>query len=94
MRVRYTLRAQRDLDAIFNYLDQRAPAAARTVKEVIERRISRLADFPFIAPVTNEPGVRELTILRYPYKVYYEIEAEEIWVIHIRDARRRPWQGE
>jgi toxin ParE1/3/4 len=94
MRVRYTLRAQTDLDAIFNYLDQRAPAAARAVKEVIERRISRLAEFPFMAPATDEPGIYELTIVRYPYKVYYEVHGEEVWIMHIRDARRRPWEGE
>ncbi len=94
MRVRYTLRAQSDLDAIYAYIDQRAPAAARSVKELIERRIARLADFPFMAPETDEPGIRELTILRFPYKVYYEVIGEEVWIIHIRDARRRPWIGE
>ncbi len=94
MRVRYTLRAQSDLDTIYTYLDQRAPAAVRAVKEVIERRIARLADFPFMAPTTDEPGIYELTIVRYPYKIYYEVEDEEVWIIHIRDARRRPRAGE
>jgi plasmid stabilization system protein ParE len=49
MKVRYTLRAQNDLDEIYTYLDQRAPAAARTVKELIERRIATLAEFPLMA---------------------------------------------
>jgi plasmid stabilization system protein ParE len=93
MRVRYTVRAQADLDAIFTYLDQRAPSAARSVKEMIERRIASLAYFPLAAPDTDEPGIRELTIVRYPYKVYYEVAADEVWIIHIRHAARRPWQG-
>jgi plasmid stabilization system protein ParE len=38
MWVRYTLQAQRDLDSIYTYLDQRAPAAAQSVKSLIERR--------------------------------------------------------
>jgi plasmid stabilization system protein ParE len=91
MRVRYTLRAQADLDAIFTYLDARAPAAAQSVKNLIERRISVLTDFPQIAPQTDEAGVYELTIIRYPYKVYYEISGHELWIVHIRDARRQPW---
>jgi toxin ParE1/3/4 len=91
MRVRYTRRAQSDLESIFTYLDQRAPAAARDVKELIERRIAGLTDFPLMAPETDEPGIRELTIIRYPYKVYYEVVEEEVWIIHIRDARRQPW---
>jgi toxin ParE1/3/4 len=91
MRVRYTLRAQADIDEIYTYLDARAPTAARAVKTTIERRIALLAKFPRIAPVTDQPGVYELTIVRYPYLVYYEIGDEEVRILHIRDARRRPW---
>ncbi len=83
--------AQNDLDTIYNYLDEKAPAAARAVKDLIERRISSLADFPLMAPATDEPGIRELKIVRYPYKVYYEIAGDAVWIVHIRDARRRPW---
>jgi toxin ParE1/3/4 len=94
MRVRYTLRAQSDLDAIYTYLDQRSPTAAQAVKNLIERRIYWLEDFPVIAPVTDEPGIYELTIVRYPYKVYYEIAGDEVWIVHIRDSRRQPWEAE
>ena len=68
--------------------------AAQAVKNLIERRNSRLSEFPFIAPVTDEPGIYELTIVRYPYKVYYEIAGDELWIVHIRDSRRQPWEGE
>ena len=40
---------------------------------------------------TGVAGVLELVVPRYPYKIYYRIEGEEIWVVHIRDARRAPW---
>lgn len=91
MRVRYTPRAQSDLDSIYTYLDQRSPAGTHSVKELIERRISRLADFPQMAPETDEPGIHELTIVRFPYKIYYEIAGDEVWIIHIRHTARRPW---
>jgi plasmid stabilization system protein ParE len=64
------------------------------VKLLLERRITRLAEFPLIAPSTDEPGVYELTITRYPYKIYYQVEGSEVWIVHIRDARRRPWEPE
>ena len=42
-----------------------------------------------MAPATDEPGILELPIVRYPYKVYYELMGdEEVWIIHIRDTRR------
>lgn len=94
MKVRYTLRALGDLEAIHEYLAERSPPAALSVKNAIERRISRLADFPLAAPVTDQPGVRELALARYPYKVYYEIGDGKLWILHIRHARRQPWEGD
>jgi len=91
MKVRYTPRAREDLEAIYRYLDQRSPAGAQSVKTTIERRIRRLADFPFIAPMTEEGGVDELSIIRYPYKVYCCVERDEERIVHVRhSSRRRP----
>ena len=94
MRVRYTLRARNDLDTIYTNLDQHNPMAAQAAKDLIERRIRRLGLFPLMAPVTDELGVLELSIVRYPYKVYYELKEDEVWILHIRDARRKPWRGQ
>ena len=94
MKVRYTLRARADLDAIYTDLDQRNPTAAQAVKDLIERRIRQLGRFPLMAPATDEVAVLELSIVRYPYKVYYELEGDEgVWVIHVRDTRRKSWRG-
>jgi len=94
MNVRYTLRARADLDAIYTDLDQRNPTAAQAVKDLIERRIRQLGRFPLMASPTDEPGILELSIVRYPYKVYYELMGdEEVWIIHIRDTRRKSWEG-
>lgn len=93
MRVRYTLRAFADREEIFNYIDQRSPSGAQAVKSDIVRAIRRLEWFPRSAPVTDEPAIHELIVPRRPYKVYYRIEGNEVWIVHIRDARRRPWEG-
>jgi toxin ParE1/3/4 len=66
--------------------------AAQSVKSAIERRISWLADFPLMAPATDEPGTRELTLVRLPYKIYYEVEGDEVWIVHIRHTSRSPWE--
>jgi plasmid stabilization system protein ParE len=50
MRVRYTLRAFADREAIFEYVDQRNPHAALRIKAFIEKRISELGDLE-IRPV-------------------------------------------
>ena len=42
-----------------------------------------------MAPATDEAEVRELTLARYPYKIYYEVVDDEVRVLHIRHARKR-----
>jgi plasmid stabilization system protein ParE len=63
------------------------------VRAEIKRRIDQLLDFPLMAPATEAPGVRELSVSRFPYKVYYELRGDEICVLHVRHTRRRPWTG-
>ncbi len=92
MRVRYTVRAHADLKEIYEYLEKPQPAAAQYIKSTIERHIRWLTNFPYMAPATDEAGVRELTLTRHPYKIYYEVAGEEVRIVHIRHARRRPRQ--
>jgi plasmid stabilization system protein ParE len=75
MRVRYTRGAYADLYSIYTYLDRQAAPDALSVKQLIKRRIVSLGDFPHSAPATDEAGVRELTIVRYPYKIYMKSKA-------------------
>jgi toxin ParE1/3/4 len=90
MEVRYTLRAHGDLDVSFIHIEQRDALTAQAVTNFIRQRIVRLANFPLIAAKTDDQGVRELSMVRYPYKIYYELEAAEARVLHIRDERRKP----
>jgi plasmid stabilization system protein ParE len=90
MKVRYTLRARADLEAIYEYLEKQQHTAAQRLKSAIERQIGWLIHFPYMAPTTDEAGVRELTLARHPCKIYYEVAGEEVRVLHIRHARRRP----
>lgn len=80
MRIRYTPRASGDLAAILRYLNEHSPQGLRNVKRAIDN--------------TEQTGTRVLPAGRYPYLVYWTIEAGEAWIVHIRDARRKPWRGE
>ena len=39
-------------------------------------------------------GVHALWLGRYPYIVYYRVVGDDIAIVHIRHAARRPWEGE
>lgn len=93
MRVRFTPRAFSDLNVIRTYIHQFNPAAAGRVVALIERIASRLADFPESGLVSDELDARIVFSRRYPYRIYYRIARDEIVILHIRHAARRPPQS-
>jgi plasmid stabilization system protein ParE len=50
MKVRYTLRARADLEAIYEYLEKQQHTAAQRLRSAIERQIGWLIHFPYMAP--------------------------------------------
>lgn len=94
MRVRYTPRSRRDLEAIYNYIHEQSPGAARSVKRAIQHAFEILAEFPRIGMVVDRsPEFRRIRAGRYPYRVYCRIRGDEAWIVHIRDLSRQPWEG-
>jgi toxin ParE1/3/4 len=93
MKIRYTPRAFADRESIFDYLEKKSPAAAREMQAFIDAQINTLATLPERHPVVKELGVRVLWVGRYPYLVYYQIRQNEVAILHIRHAARRPWAG-
>ena len=93
MRVRYTPRAFADREAIFEYLNQRSPQAARNVKAFIAEKVASLSYAPRRARFVKELGVHALWLGRYPYIVYYRVSGDVVSIVHIRHGARRPWTG-
>ena len=94
MRIRYTRRAFADREAIYEYYDRRNPATAREVKAFIKKRINDLHYLPERYPLNEEIDARAFFLGQYPYIVYYRIADDEISILHIRHASRRPWEGD
>ena len=94
MRVRYTLRASRDLAAILLYLGKHSPQGMRNVKRAIDNTERLIEQYPQAGRRSKETGTRVLPAGRYPYLIYWTIEAGEAWIVHISGGRRKPWRGE
>lgn len=39
---------------------------------------------------TSEPGIRVVSLVRYPYRVFYTVQPGAIHVVHIRHTSRLP----
>jgi toxin ParE1/3/4 len=95
MRVRHTPRARADIEAIFAYLHSRNPSAARALNRAIDQAVELLALSPYVGSVIDRaPEFRGIRVGRYPYRLYYRIRDDEVWIVHVRHARQRPWEGE
>lgn len=90
MRIRYTRRALLDVNAIAVYIAPHNRRAALSVELAIVGTVNRLVDFPMLGTEEKELDVRRLLVPKYPYAIYYRIEGEEIWIVHVRYGRRKP----
>jgi plasmid stabilization system protein ParE len=92
MKVWFTPRARSDLEAIIEYLSGQNLQAARNIKRTLDATVSVIGHFPKSGRLVGEGGVRVLPVGRYPYLVYWAVEAGDVWIVHIRDGRRKPWR--
>lgn len=91
MKVRYTPRARDDLGAILAHLEHHSPQSARTVMRAMQKTVSLIGQFPESGRLVDEQATRVLPAGRYPYLIYWSIEAGEAWIVHVRHTSRRPW---
>jgi plasmid stabilization system protein ParE len=88
MRARYTPRAFSDRERIIEYLRQRSPVGARNVAASIRNAVALLREHPLSGYRTNDPEVRVVFLVRYPYKIFYRVR-DIVEILHIRHTSRR-----
>lgn len=74
MRVVYAERAIRDIGDIYDAISAHNAQAAQRVEDAIRSTCEGVAHFPYAAPATDEPGVRRLPLVRYPYTIFYRVD--------------------
>jgi toxin ParE1/3/4 len=75
MKVVFAKRARQDVAETFDYIAQSNKVAAQRVENMIRATCLRLADFPLASAETDEPYVRRVPLVRFPYTVFYRIDA-------------------
>jgi toxin ParE1/3/4 len=90
VKIRYTAPTLADLDAVLDYVAERSPQGAKRVQARIQTAIDLSAVHPHIGIRTDDPSIRRLTTLPYPYFVCYEITAAEIIIHAVRYTARDP----
>ena len=55
----------------------------------MRERVERLAAHAPDGRKDLEPGIRILPPTRYPYRIYYAVEADAVVILHVRHSARR-----
>ena len=90
MRLRYTLPALADLSSILEYIAAHSPHGAKRVQARIQAIIDLLLNQPLIGARTDDPVIRRLTTLPYPYLIFYEVTETEVIIHGVRHGARDP----
>lgn len=91
MKVRISDEAQRDIDAIYAYYDERSEGAADRIVAALIRSLRGLERFPLLGKPGHYPNTREHIVPRYGYRIIYEIDEDGgiIGVIRILHRAQR-----
>ncbi len=89
MKIRLTLKAEGDLEAVAAFIRKDNPAAAvRTVLRVLDA-VEGLCEFPNIGRPGRVHGTRELVINRTPFIAVYKVIRNTVWILRVLHAARR-----
>lgn len=98
MNVVFAERARQDISDIYDSIAPHDRAAAQRVENAIRADCDQLGRFPYASGATDEPNVRRLPLVRFPYTIFYRIDVDRgvveiARVIHgsrVKDLRQMP----
>jgi plasmid stabilization system protein ParE len=85
--------AEREFDDAADWYEQRAGSGAKFVAQVRET-LNQIGLMPELHAVVHR-NVRRAVVRRFPYNLYYRVQADRVEVIAVMHNRRDPseWQG-
>lgn len=90
-RVRFTAPARAQFISALDYIRADRPQAARDFRDLVERSLLRLVDFPDsgrLIPEFAELRFREIIVV--PYRLFYRVEDDVVWVVAVWHGAQIP----
>jgi addiction module RelE/StbE family toxin len=83
MRLEWSVFAQADREAIFDFIEADSPQAAASVDDRIRIQVERLIRFPESGRAGRVEGTREMVIDRTPYIAAYRIDGDAVRILRV-----------
>jgi plasmid stabilization system protein ParE len=81
-----------DIESLFRWLKDENPPVIAPLWRDIEEAIGRISVWPEMAPaIEKRRQMRALTLVRYPYRIFYRVKPDVVEILHIRHSSRAPW---
>jgi toxin ParE1/3/4 len=94
MKVVFTPAARADLDNILSYIASNYPGAVGAFERRLKLVLRCIEMWPNNATtISDRRGVRQLPLVRYPYKIFYRV-THVVEILHVHHAAREPWGEE
>jgi plasmid stabilization system protein ParE len=95
MKIRWSSLALAELNAILSDLAAKNPTAAQRFEFRVRQIVQRIERFPeAFQAVSERVGVRRVPLLRYPYLIFYSVDAAEVVILRVfHGARKEPWEN-
>lgn len=91
MKVVWTAAAQADLDDILAYTAEHYPSVVPALEQRIRAVVARIGRWPHSArEVEERADIRVVPLVRYPYRLFYQVASEAVEILHIHHASREP----
>lgn len=90
MRLRYTRTALRQIETILTYVADRSPQGAERLQARILASVGLVLEHPYAGQATSRPSTRRMVLTPYPYVLFYRVMADEVVVMRLRHAARKP----
>ena len=87
-RLRWSLAAASDLEAIANYLHLNHPSFAAETIQKLYASVQSLKNFPFSGRIGRKPGTRELVLAPLPYLLVYSVDENAIHILRFLHTSR------
>lgn len=88
MKVHLTAAALADLDGILDYTRTHFPTQAAPLEQRLRAVFERIGANPHGARRIGRSAVRVVLLIRYPFKVFYQVQNDRAEVLHIFHAAR------
>lgn len=90
-RVRFHPAASEELEAAFDWYEQQDPGLGVALVDEIQRALTLVRARPAAWSVSPlDPRARYIRLTRFPYRIVFAHESNEILVVAIAHVRRRP----